>query len=127
MFNILDIAFLALQKCLPKRGCNLKQEPSRSYIKKVLELEIATYTYGIEAGRAYIRTSLHSLPTAEQLAINEYVFDRTRGTLIESWIEPCYGSGPCEGTNLKSHGRGLSLHEKTVERFFTCQKIDKKF
>lgn len=60
-------------------------------------------------------------------SIIEYVFDRTRGTLVESWIEGCYGDDSCEGTYLKSSGRNLPLHEKEVERFFTCQKIDKKF
>jgi len=65
------------------------------------------------------------------LSIIEYIFDRTRGTLIENWIDGCrrnngsYSS--CEGASLQSIGRYLSLHEKTQVNYYSCQKIDKKF
>jgi len=56
----------------------------------------------------------------------EYVFDRTKGTMIENWIDGCWGDGSCAGAWL-NHGLSFPLHEKRIERYHSCQKINKIF
>jgi hypothetical protein len=81
MFNLLDLAFLALQKCTPKKTCTFKPQPSPEYLKKVRELAGITLTRGVDVGKTYINTSISSLPRIEQIAIRDFVFKGIVATL----------------------------------------------
>ena len=56
----------------------------------------------------------------------EYVFDRTKGTMIESWIYRCGGNGPCAGARIKPDWN-FPLHEKHQENYYSCEIINKQF
>ena len=109
--------------CVGDAGC------TKSVITAISSNSVSAIEYGGLFDTSVDLSDGTRIVNGEKLGIGnivEHIFDRTRGTMVEHWIDRCNDINTCKGVRLNHTTTIFPLHEKRVESIYSCLKIQDK-